>query len=1164
MCENVFKIENFKQGKNYAIEASAGTGKTYSIKKIVRKLVGDLDPIPLEKILIVTYTEKATGELRNRIREELTEAYPEKVFDLDNAPIFTIHSFCNSIIKEFASVIKRPTSLTNVDENELNDFADEYIRDSKIKDELKKYSPDFAKKVRDCLVDSVNKYYLNNNYDEDIDIVSLFKFEGVNEYYSSKDEFEKLFPEINTYLASVNDAITDFEANPPISSKTHDVTKENKDRYNNTKNDYEKAKAIRDSISINSRFDFECGYSRYINDDVKETFEKIEQLASFYQQNQIIAAKYLKDFYKSWQEYKEKNKFQNFNDMIRAVREAVLDKESVLKDKIREKYTYAIIDEFQDTNQQQWDIFKTVFMNDGNNIIVVGDPKQSIYSFQGADVFVYKNACDEIKKAGGIVEVLDTNYRATSNMIIACNDLFKTDDFFVDDSIEFIDSNSPEYIDEAGNKVADQKKFSFDQENKPIWIGLNVDDKEYAKLAVKKMIECLELDENGKTKLRINERFEKEENGKTITYYVERNVTFKDFAILARARSGQSAITYYLKKYGVPFIKYKDSGLFKTLEASHWLALFEAIDDDDLTGKGIGKFKKALFTHFFNKSLYEINNDLYNKDTCEEMILIKKWKELAKDAKWEDLIDNIIIDSGMIEHMANSTKQDSFSKFKQLGNYLIDYLTSNHTLRDACDLLYSKLNSVNTEDEDDDDDDTDIIGTETDFDAVRIMTIHASKGLEYPVVISIAGFKNPSDKSKSILFKEEDNTVLTYNCKKGDEYDKYNCARIQEEMRLLYVDFTRAKYVLMLPISKPGKVKKKTAIEKLRSIMGKFYNEHSEHVMKLEEDEDIDYKAIVTQTLKANDKSSEDDSDEDDRLESVKKGIKEGKSFRHSYISLSHPKHENIIVGDKENYDKEGEVEQTLESFDTKSLDINLDYKEQDAPILSPDFPKGTAIGSTLHEVFEKYDFSKPIDEELNDLIEARFKANGFECKDSWVDDVKRIVENTLNATFIDTKNGKTFKLSEITEKDKLAEVEYNYNLFDERLKNYLNGFIDLVFRRDDRFYIIDWKSDSISEKFTSYCKYDALKKHVDECYSIQRVLYSYILIKWLKTVYKKDETETDIFNNYFGGIYYVFIKGTESGTSNGIYAHNWETFKDLEESYNNILNSKIPNGGKK
>ena len=122
-------------------------------------------------------------------------------------------------------------------------------------------------------------------------------------------------------------------------------------------------------------------------------------------------------------------------------------------------------------------------------------------------------------------------------------------------------------------------------------------------------------------------------------------------------------------------------------------------------------------------------------------------------------------------------------------------------------------------------------------------------------------------------------------------------------------------------------------------------------------------------------------------------------------------------------------------------------------------------------------------------------------------------------------------------------------------LKNYCNGFIDLVFKRNingnDVYSVLDWKSDSFEA--SQYSDGELLKKHTDDRYSIQRVLYSYSLIKWLASFYK-DESETQIFENHFGGIYYAYVRGCHADTCSGIYARTWKNWQELENTFKQIL----------
>ena len=140
-----FHIDDFEIGHKLYIEASAGTGKTYTIELLVEKMLQNT--IPLSKILIVTFTEKATGELRDRIRKKIisclekepnNSTFTKALQEVGNAQIFTIHSFCQNVLKYYAYETKSSLNLQQVYDNNIDSLVDKFIRDKwKNNDEFK-------------------------------------------------------------------------------------------------------------------------------------------------------------------------------------------------------------------------------------------------------------------------------------------------------------------------------------------------------------------------------------------------------------------------------------------------------------------------------------------------------------------------------------------------------------------------------------------------------------------------------------------------------------------------------------------------------------------------------------------------------------------------------------------------------------------------------------------------------------------------------------------------------------------------------------------------------------------------------------------------------------------------------------------------------------------
>ena len=151
-------MSDYELYTNYFIQASAGTGKTHNIIEIIKKVV---TKIPLNRILVVTYTEKAVEELRNRVRERVPG------IDANLSEIYTIHSFCQKSIREFCVSANKPVNLDVISEKDVVSFVDRFIRDEEIfKDilKIKKFDDDFKmENLRDYFVSAIGKYYLNKD-----------------------------------------------------------------------------------------------------------------------------------------------------------------------------------------------------------------------------------------------------------------------------------------------------------------------------------------------------------------------------------------------------------------------------------------------------------------------------------------------------------------------------------------------------------------------------------------------------------------------------------------------------------------------------------------------------------------------------------------------------------------------------------------------------------------------------------------------------------------------------------------------------------------------------------------------------------------------------------------------------------------------------------------
>ena len=303
-------------------------------------------------------------------------------------------------------------------------------------------------------------------------------------------------------------------------------------------------------------------------------------------------------------------------------------------------------------------------------------------------------------------------------------------------------------------------------------------------------------------------------------------------------------------------------------------------------------------------------------------------------------------------------------------------------------------------------------------------------------------------------------------------------------------------------------------------------------------------------------------------LKTIKESKSGNSSFKRSYSSLSHRAFASLppkpVDDDETVEDKEGEMYDGLSIYDQAAKPVSCDYHPEEPPIEVPkDYPRGAEFGTAIHEVFEKTSFaelgSSSFEDALRKTVSSCFSSQRIPTTghDDWIDASVELVKSVLSARIPEIRGaegtGSYFRLCELPDESLKREAEFNFNVFGQKLQNYCNGFIDLLFKRGEYYSIADWKSDRLNDRFTSFSDAGQLKGHVDEHYSIQRVLYSYCLIKWLKPYYH-GQSEEQIFREHFGGVYYVFIRGCAKDTGNGIYCQTWNSWEDLQKAFNQIM----------
>ena len=1177
------------------VEASAGTGKTYALEHIVAHLVNKKG-VDVRNLLLVTFTEKAAGELKERIRKMLDGTAAAK--QLDEATICTIQSVCQDLLREypFESGMQMASDVVSSDRVLFERSVQSVMTGSKFRqkygetfsEEMSKWDPKKgSKELNSAACERVGAIaqsgldaklwwekhiielfagyrILINQVLADIRKITAGKDPGryiLEEYtFATKskatnekklNELDKQLKELREYLGKgkwdmcfITDTISSLFAR--IGSLGDGIAlcdKENKkiiqlDEDGNPKID-KNGKEVAETLGHK--------YPQYkkLKDLVKEVLKK----STFSIMDDIGELAY-----DEYCRMKKRSRTMTFDDMVleasRAVKDAVADKDNPAKQaflkNIRSRYRIALVDEFQDTDDKQWTIFNSLFSSKVNRIeganpaqgclIVVGDPKQAIYSFRGADIGTYLTARKEIKTNGGQELPLDKMYRSTHEMVDAYNKIFDKpkdqDDKPIEGAVGWFDNM------QANGEPIEYKKVYFPKEKPPE----DVKDFEYPE--ADPAVELLEsLPESGaadkKARLALYlENMAEEMIRLHKDEFWKGKMSWSSMCVLVRSHANGQAAQEVLRAKGIPCRIYKEAGLFDSAEAESVLALFDYLT----MPRRAGNLAALLLTPFFEVPLSGIEKRLTVGGVAFDR-LCDRWRTYIAKCEWVKFFESAMNDTELgnphfVMAEGKSRIDGDFqchrSAIRQIFDLLLvqcgrsrDLTAFSDALRTWArdDAALGEAGSVRNK--------------ESEADAVQIMTMHAAKGLEFNAVFVAYGFSsvNMPDTPKEERPAEE-----------------------MELRRLLYVALTRAKYKLYLPWSKRASGLDSWGTEKYPTALSTFLGRS---ILTLCGDAGKTKAKVkgVDQLPEKRDKGkgvkyplvADDCPDLPPRL-----GMKGWRFKWDSFSSLYHhaaPKTEEVEGAKVTNDELQGNDDS---GNDGKHNEENGGEKQESL------VPKGALSGTVFHEVMEtlcgndedkdevgfkigeENDFENLIKETeekkspLLEIVRRKLAANGVANRpgknpgESTAVSIARMAWNALR-TRLDFGGGNTFKLCMVPLKDRKAEV--NFVLDESKLGNAreegtgaLNGSIDLLIKRDDGYYIIDWKTNALED----YKKETVEVAMNNAGYHDQYKIYTLAAEKWLGGEVVK-------------GAAYLFVRGGEFGNSpSGVYVH---PMKDGERS---------------
>ena len=834
----------------------------------------------------------------------------------------------------------------------------------------------------------------------------------------------------------------------------------------------------------------------------------------------------------------------DFDDMLSFVAESLEGPGSVeLVRALRRRYRCALIDEFQDTDTVQWKIFRKIFFeSDGSNpLFLIGDPKQAIYAFRGADVETYLAARREILGAGGIPVQLTRNYRSTPALIEASNailDQSAKDPFFTG-AIRYDD---PVIAARGGFTAVDTegRQASPVYLLRPISAGKLRAGRLRTVLAERIAREIRALLDPKKPALSLSE------SGRTIPLRAQ------DIFILTRTKDEGYAVGARLRAARIPHVYFKQDGLFQTPEAEDISHLLQAVAEPQDRSRRF----RAWLTPFFGLSLSDLEDSRDLPGTHPLLQRLLDWKALADAKDYARLFAEIVEQSGLVRRELFLKESE-----RELTNYLhvFELLLeeagrSKATLED----LNRGLSAYIREDLLPEGQDGNVQRLESEKEAVQIMTIHKAKGLEAAVIFVFGGFfSGQGSNDKKVRTYHEGATRLAYVGSDAPREIK-NAIRKEsqeEDQRLLYVALTRAKARVYLPYFAGAKVNINGPYLHLNKALTRVLAAPADPKLRgLFEIEDLPY-------------------DPGDRGSTAQPAADLSgwhppealllETDRSAHFRETRRRHAGFVV---ESYTglKRGAGYQAPEDAAEDAADEPAAvFADAGAP---EELPGGRASGVFLHKVLEEIPFDglaarTPFsrwaeDKEIAALFERTMRRFGRDRR--YLEHSQRLVHTALTAP-VRLPNGQGIAGLSVASKS-LREVEFLYPIPEkdhprlssaialapglERFRidrGFIKGFVDLIFEHEGLTYFLDWKSDSLPRWDPEF-----LAAHVERNYRLQAKLYGLALVKMLG-VHGRSDCE-----KRFGGFLYCFLRGMRAPGDGAVGIHaerpDWDTIEAWEE----------------
>lgn len=796
--ENQLQAIN-ESGSNIIVSAGAGSGKTAVLSERVLRILND--GVDIRNILILTFTNEAAGEMKERIRKKIKKNnLTNQLINLDQASITTFDAYALSLVKKYHYKLNIDSNIKIIDssiitlekERILDEIFSEYYED---KNELfLKLIRDFTNRDDDTIKEAIlsisSTLDLKYNKEEYID-------NYLKDFYN-KENIESLFNEYFMYLKNLCNKIEDDVYILSNSLEEKDALKLSVFKNIFNPNNYDD---VYNNIDITMpRFSLLDDDLKKTKDDLKETLNELKDLASLSKEELINNLYSTKDYIeiilniikeldeKIFLYKKDKSAFE-FNDIAKLAIKIVSENNEI-KEELKNKYVEIMIDEYQDTSDLQ-EAFISLIEN--NNLYMVGDIKQSIYRFRNANPDIFKNKYENYKNNnnGKKIDLLK-NFRSRSEVLNNINEIFNLIMSMEVGSVDYKDNHEMIF----GNMVYTNNFINNYDYNMKLLKYKN-EDKIYTNSEIEAFIIAND----------IKNKIENKHQVYDIDCNALRNAIYSDFCIILDRNTDMGIYKKIFEYLHIPLVIYKDENLVASqdiLIIKNILNLILTIKDKDDFNLVRYYYTSIARSFLFNLSDEEIFKTLKDNKIYNSIIYEKCYKlSLNISLKTPSIILEEILDEfNFYENLINiGNIKEAKIRLEYLMNLSDEISNLGLNIKEFASFLneiISKKKEIRYKE-----------GTEK-GNSVKIMNIHKSKGLEFPICYFAGLYKKFNirdinsrflfDNNYGILspyFKEGIGTTFLKTLIKNKYYD----SEISEKVRLFYVALTRAKeeIIMVLP-----------------------------------------------------------------------------------------------------------------------------------------------------------------------------------------------------------------------------------------------------------------------------------------------------------------------------------------------------------------------------